>query len=506
MKVTAPLAVVVLAAGKGTRMKSELPKPMVPLAGKPMIHHILTTLQKLSPARTVVVTGYQAEVVESYVSENFKNVRFVQQKEQLGTAHAVLQAKKLLGKFAGNVLVVYGDAPLVPESAFKKLLTTHRAEGNMVSEITTMVEDPTGFGRILRDAKGAYQQTVEEKEATDAQKKIAEVSTCLYAFTSPAIWPMLEKIDNNNAKGEYYLTRIMTVAKEAGHRTDAITCEGSNLLLGANSMEELAHLEALLAAPAPKKAEKKSAATTPAPPKAEPLFATTGLPKEVAKLITEAKTPVDILTALPKLLKAKVKGQVVKGTVEKGAVLHGAVYVGKGSTVHSGVVIEGPVFIGDNVTVRPHANIRHGAWLCSDCVIGHGADIKNILALPGAKIQDGSFAGDSVIGRTARVGSGVILANRKFNQSTIGVSFDGGKPVDSKRDFLGCFMGDESRLGANVVTSPGTVVGAHTWVGSGAVISGYLAPNQLVTVKQELECKPKEKISLKAGKAITYDL
>lgn len=238
------------------------------------------------------------------------------------------------------------------------------------------------------------------------------------------------------------------------------------------------------------------------------LFDTEGLETDVAALLEGAENPVEALNALPAFLKTKVggQGQVIEGTVEEGAELHGDVFVGAGSVVHSGAVIEGPVYLGKNVSVRPHANVRHGAYLADDCVVGHGADIKNTLALPGAKIQDGTFAGDSIVGRKARVGSGAILANRKFNQSAVRVVWGEGKVMDSGRDFLGAFLADDSRVGANVVTSPGTVIGLHTWVGSGAVLNGYVGPDQLITVKQELEARPKERISLKAGKAITYDL
>ncbi len=235
------------------------------------------------------------------------------------------------------------------------------------------------------------------------------------------------------------------------------------------------------------------------------LFSLDGLPEDLRTLMQSATDPIDLLNKLPLFLKAKIKGQTIEGTVEEGAVLHGDVYVGKGSTVHSGVVIEGPVYIGENVSVRPHANIRHGAYLADNCVIGHSADVKNALALPGAKIQDGTFAGDSILGHGARVGSGAIMANRKFNQTNIKISFDGVAVQDTGRDFFGGVLGDQSRLGANVITSPGTVIGPHTWVGSGAVLHGYYGPDQLITVKQELEVTPKDRTNLKAGKAITFD-
>lgn len=236
------------------------------------------------------------------------------------------------------------------------------------------------------------------------------------------------------------------------------------------------------------------------------LFSLENLPDDLVQFIQNSQSPLDLLNNLPIFLKSKLSGQTIHGTVEDGVYLHGDVFVGKGSIIHSGVVIEGPVYIGEGVTVRPHANIRHGAYLGDKCVIGHSADVKNTLALRGCKIQDGTFAGDSVLGQDARVGSGAIIANRKFNQSNIKISFHSHGPViDTERDFFGAILGDQSRLGANVITSPGTVVGPHTWVGSGAVLHGYYAPNQLITVKQELDISPKEQVVLKAGKAITFD-
>jgi bifunctional UDP-N-acetylglucosamine pyrophosphorylase/glucosamine-1-phosphate N-acetyltransferase len=234
------------------------------------------------------------------------------------------------------------------------------------------------------------------------------------------------------------------------------------------------------------------------------LFSLENLPEDLAKLIRGSSDPVDLLNRLPAFLKSKIKGQQILGEVEEGAVIHGDVYIGKGTIIHSGVVIEGPVYIGDNVSVRPHANVRHGAYLADNCVIGHSADVKNTLALPGCKIQDGTFAGDSILGHAVRVGSGALLANRKFNQGNIRVNF-GEKSEDTGRDFFGAIIGDQSRLGANVVTSPGTVIGTHTWVGSGVVLSGYVGPDQLITVKQELEIRSKDRTDLKAGKAITFD-
>lgn len=236
------------------------------------------------------------------------------------------------------------------------------------------------------------------------------------------------------------------------------------------------------------------------------LFSLSNLPEDLQAFLQSCQNPVEALHGLPAFLKNKLQGQQILGVIEPGVQLHGDIFVGAGSTLHSGVVIEGPVYIGEGVSVRPHANVRHGVYLGDGCVIGHSADVKNTLALCGCKIQDGTFAGDSVLGQDARVGSGAILANRKFNQSTIKISYaEHGPVIDTQRDFFGAVLGDQTRLGANVITSPGTVVAPHTWVGSGAVLHGYYGPDQLITVKQELEFTSKEKTTLKAGKAITFD-
>jgi bifunctional UDP-N-acetylglucosamine pyrophosphorylase/glucosamine-1-phosphate N-acetyltransferase len=228
------------------------------------------------------------------------------------------------------------------------------------------------------------------------------------------------------------------------------------------------------------------------------LFNLADLPEgEFKTWISGFENPVDILKNLNSRF-ANLKGQTVDGTVEDGAYIHGDVYIGKGSVIHSGVVIEGPVIIGQNVSVRPHSNLRKGVYLCDNCVIGHGADIKHTLALPGAKIQDGTFAGDSVLGFGARVGSGTILANRKFNQTNIKIKL-GEEVEDSGLDFFGAILGDYVRLAANVVTSPGTVIGAHTWTGSGVVLQGTYESDQLITTKQELQIRPKDRVALKSG-------
>lgn len=196
-----------------------------------------------------------------------------------------------------------------------------------------------------------------------------------------------------------------------------------------------------------------------------------------------------VLPALPELF-ADMNGQTILGDVDKSVVIEGPCFIGKGARIHAHVAIEGPVYIGERVSVRSQAQLRNMAWLGDDCVVGHGADIKYALCLPGSKIQDGTFCGDSVLGSGARIGSGAILANRKFNQTEIKVALPDGARVGSGREFMGAILGDYARIGANCALSPGTVVGPYTWVGSGVVLNGTYGPNLLITLKQELDIRP----------------
>lgn len=201
-----------------------------------------------------------------------------------------------------------------------------------------------------------------------------------------------------------------------------------------------------------------------------------------------------------KELFARLDTQNILGDIDEHVSLKGPVHIGKGSRIHSFVEIDGPVIIGENVSVRSHAQIRNFAYIGSECVIGHSADIKQSICLNGSKMQDGTFVGDSVLGAGARIGSGAILANRKFNQGDIKYLDESGCLVSSHREFFGAVLGRYARLGANVVLSPGTIIGEYTWVGSGCVLQGRYPADSLITVKQELDVRSKERTSLRSGR------
>lgn len=223
------------------------------------------------------------------------------------------------------------------------------------------------------------------------------------------------------------------------------------------------------------------------------------LEADLGAWVKKCRSPLELFDALPELF-ANLNHQRILGEVHEYVSITGAVHVGKGSVIHPGVVIEGPVIIGENVSVRSHAQIRKMTFLGSDCVVGHGADIKASLCLNSAKIQDGTFVGESILGYSARIGSGAILANRKFNQSDIRVQDSDGSLISSGHQFLGSILGDYVRIGANCVLSPGTIIGPHTWVGSGLILLGTYPSDVFITAKQELQVRPKERVLLRTGK------
>jgi len=229
------------------------------------------------------------------------------------------------------------------------------------------------------------------------------------------------------------------------------------------------------------------------------LFNETGEKGPMHDIIEAYEDPFSLLRDVKRLFKNLQQTQIL-GDIDSGVHIDGPVHIGKGSRIHSGVVLDGPVIIGENVSVRSHSQIRNHAFIGSNCVVGHSADIKRSIVFEDAKIQDGTFVGDSIIGFGARIGSGAILANRKFNQTKIAYVDRNGAYVDSEMDFLGAILGDFVRVGANAVLSPGTVIYPHTWVGSGVVASGTYARELLITVEQKLQISEKGATPLRSGR------
>ncbi len=244
MSATAPLAVV-LAAGKGTRMKSELPKVLFPVLGRPMVEFVLEALEAAGIRRKVVVVGYRADQVRS-VLQSWPGVEFAEQTEQLGTGHAVMMCRSQIESHRGPIVIVTGDSPLLQPSSLKKLLDHFDAHHPACLLGTLEKDDPTGLGRILRNAEGEFLGIVEEKDATDEQRRIREVNMSTYVFDPEALLRALEQLDNRNQQGEYYITDCPGILKAAGQRVEALPVLEPCEALSINRVEDIPPVEAAL--------------------------------------------------------------------------------------------------------------------------------------------------------------------------------------------------------------------------------------------------------------------
>ena len=234
-------AALVLAAGQGTRMNSDLAKVLHEMSGAPLLAHVLAALEQLGVGRTLVVIGHQAERVRAVFAD--ADVEWVLQAEQRGTGHAVLMAGPMLEDFQGTLLVVCGDTPLLQAGTLETLLARHREEDAAVTVLTTRVPDPTGYGRMARDAQGDVVGIVEERDATPEQKRIDEINSGVYAFRYPALEQVLSRLTAHNAQGEYFLTDTVRLMIAAGHKARAVCAADYRELLGINTMAQLEEAE-----------------------------------------------------------------------------------------------------------------------------------------------------------------------------------------------------------------------------------------------------------------------
>lgn len=234
-------AVVVLAAGQGTRMKSDLPKVLHPMAGRPLLAHVLAVLEELGVGRTLVVIGHQRERVQAAFPD--RRVEWVVQAEQKGTGHAVMMAAPSLLGYQGTLLIVCGDTPLLRASTLHELLETHRRSGAAATDLSMRLPDPTGYGRVVRTDDGYLEAIVEHRDATPEQRGIDEVNSGIFAFDYPKLAATLPLLESHNAQGEYYLTDTMGLLRRAGYRTAVECAPDYRELLGINTVEQLEEAE-----------------------------------------------------------------------------------------------------------------------------------------------------------------------------------------------------------------------------------------------------------------------
>jgi len=238
------LAVIILAAGKGTRMQSPLPKVLIPILGKPALEYVLDIAEKLSPARKLLVLGYQADLIRQTFSN--RDFEFVLQEEQLGTGHAAYQTEKLLTNFEGNVLVLCGDMPLIKTETIIRLLNQHKKIAAKCTVLTLKTRLNNDFGRIIRDDKGLISKIVEFRDASEKEKNIDEFNSGVYCFDKKLFFNALSSVGDNNIQKEHYLTDTIEYSVKSGYRVFSVQTENTEEIIGINSPDDLKRIEGLL--------------------------------------------------------------------------------------------------------------------------------------------------------------------------------------------------------------------------------------------------------------------
>lgn len=244
------LFVVIMAAGKGTRMNHpDLPKVMVELGGRPMVARVLDRALELEPVSTILIVGHRGELVREFVGLEYPSeaIEIVEQTEQLGTGHAVMQAAPLIEGRPGEVLVLSGDVPMISRETLHNLVEHHRSRGSVATMLTVELEDPTGYGRVLRDGEGGLRGVVEQKDASVDEREIREINAGIYVFDAEDLVRLLPRIGNDNASGEYYLPDVLWLALQEGLRCEAFLGENPVEVRGVNDPDQLAGLEEELA-------------------------------------------------------------------------------------------------------------------------------------------------------------------------------------------------------------------------------------------------------------------
>ncbi len=431
------LKVVILAAGKGTRMKSSMPKVLHCVANKPMVEHVVDAASSLGAQKTVLVVGHGADQVRATVT---RKVEYVEQTEQLGTGHAVQQALPLLEP-NDTVLIAYGDVPLTNPETFKQLIDD--VTDTNIALLTVIMQDPTGYGRIVRDTAGNVQAIVEQKDATEAQLKICEGNTGILAARASALTELLGKIDNNNVQEEYYLTDIFELAVSQGMTITTHQPEHEWETAGVNSRQQMAELERIYQR------------------------------TQAEKLMTAGVT-------LRDPARIDVRGNITVGQdsiIDVNCVFEGDVTIGEsviigsncfisnatiaaGTVIKANTVIEDSI-VGENCTLGPFARLRPGAELTENAHIGNFVEIKKATIGKGSKVNHLSYVGDSTIGEGVNIGAGTITCN-----------YDGANKHQTIIED-GVFIGSCTQLVAPVK------IGKEAVIGAGSTITKEVAAGQL---------------------------
>ncbi len=441
------LSAVVLAAGLGTRMKSNIPKVLHRILGKPMLQYVIDTIKSINPEKLIIVAGKNINEIKEAIPKH-NDIIFAKQAEPKGTGNAALKALPSLKGFKGTVLIANGDTPLITKSTILNFIALHKKRKNQVSVLSFESKEPSSYGRILRDEKGRVTSIIEQRDASEEQKKIKEVNSGIYAIENNAL-NLLKKIPVNKSKGEYYLTDIVEIARNKGFQTDAICIGFEDELTGVNTQEEFN------------------------------LVATTMRYRIIKKFLESGVTFIDSNSTF-----ISPNVQIGRGTViYPNVIIEGYTTIGEGcniypnvriinseigdkATIKDSTLIEGSI-IKSNAVIGPFAHIRPGSVVCENAKIGNFVEVKKSIIGQGTKASHLSYLGDAKIGNNVNIGAGTITCN-----------YDGkNKYITTIEDNV--FIGSDTQLVAPVT------VGKGAFVGAGSTITVNVPPDSLALSRVE---------------------
>ena len=438
------LKTLILAAGKGTRMKSELPKVIHEVNGIPMISKIIKVLEILKPEENILILGHKKEEVLKVVGEN---ADYVVQTEQLGTGHAVLQAKDKLKDYDGDVMILCGDTPLLREETLKELYKFHKDTDSVTTILTSIYDNPFGYGRIVKET-GLVKAIVEEKEADAEIKKIKEVNAGVYCFKGRELFEALSKITNNNEKGEYYLTDVIGIQDGEGKQVQSYVLSDNIEILGVNSKVELAQASKVLR-------DRKN-----------------------IELMEKGAILID-----PATVYIEEDVEIGRDTIiYPGAVLQGKTVIGENcqilgasrivdSILRNNIKVESSVIedsiLENGVTIGPFAHLRPKSHLKEKVHIGNFVEVKKSVLEKGVKAGHLTYLGDAQIGEDTNIGAGTITCN-----------------YDGKNKFK-TIVGKNSFIGSDSMLVAPVIIGENALVGAGSVITKDVPDNSLAVSRSK---------------------
>ncbi|WP_068675838.1 bifunctional UDP-N-acetylglucosamine diphosphorylase/glucosamine-1-phosphate N-acetyltransferase GlmU [Oceanobacillus sp. Castelsardo] len=421
---------VILAAGQGTRMKSKLYKVLHPVMGRPMVQHVIDQLTPLNLDETVTIVGFGAEMVKEVIGNQSK---FVIQEEQLGTGHAVIQAKSLLQDKEGTTIVVCGDTPLITNNTFEALFKHHEEEGASATILTAKADDATGYGRVIRNAENEVERIVEHKDANEAELQVTEINTGTYCFDNQALFQALKEVSNDNVQGEYYLPDVIEILRNQSKKVTAFMTDHFDETLGVNDRVALAKAEKTMKERINEKHMRNGVSI---------------IDPENTYIHPEVIIESDVVVHPGTIIKG---ASIIKENAEIGPnseIIN--CEVGESTVIRHSVASDSK--IGNRVNIGPFAHIR------PDSTIGHGAKVGNFVEIKksvmgeGSKASHLSYIGDAQVGSNVNIGCGTITVN-----------YDGvNKYLTTIEDdsFIGC----NSNLIAPVTIGKGSYVAAGSTI------------------------------------------